>query len=820
MDSYPFNKIEPKWRKYWEDNHIYESHLDDMSKKKMYVLVMFSYPSEKKIHIGHLWNYGGVDTFSRFKRMQGYNVFEPMGFDAFGLPAENFAIKHGVHPAVTTHNSINSIREQLKQIGAMYDWDREVDTSKPEYYKWTQWLFLQLFKTGAAYRKQAPVNWCPQCQTVLANEQVDADGSCERCGSKVNTRDLEQWFFRITDFADQLLEGLDELDWPEATKSMQRHWIGRSEGTEIDFQLEDSNKKINCFTTRADTLFGVTYIVLAPEHNLVKIITTSEQRKAVEDYITTARRFSDIERLAADRIKTGVFTGAYAVNPANGRRLPVWIADYVLASYGTGAVMAVPAHDQRDFEFTQKYDLPVKWVIEPVNSEEAIYKSQAYETYGVMHNSDQFDGLTSEAGKETVTNWLEEREMGKAAVSYRLRDWLISRQRYWGAPIPIIHCPKCGLIPIPEEDLPVYLPQENVDFTPHGSSPLGSSVEFIETTCPECGEPAKRDPDTMDTFVCSSWYYLRYISTEFNDQAFDRERVDRWLPIDVYIGGPEHATGHLIYARYISRYLNSIGAINCKEPFKKLIHQGIITYNGSRMSKSKGNVVNPDEFVEEYGSDCFRLYLMFMGDFRTGGDWSDEGIVGIKRFQNRVWRLVCAWDRKVKTVSDKTYDVEPELRRLLHYTIKEVTNDLDRFEFNTAISRLMELVNELYRYTSEPEKVDIVFMKVVLNTLALLLGPLAPHLSEELWQRLGNEGSLFNHEWPKWDETAITQDVVTVVIQVNGKLSDRLLVSKGTTKEVITEIALTSDKVKRRIGGKQIKKVVFIPDKVISFVVK
>lgn len=829
MSGYPFKKIEIKWRKWWEDNATHHVDLNYNLKKK-YILVMFSYPSEKRLHIGHWWNYGGVDTYSRYMRMRGYNVFEPMGFDAFGLPAENYAIKHGVHPAITTRNSVDSIREQLKTIGAMYDWNREVDTSKPEYYKWTQWLFLQLFKNGAAYRKKAPVNWCPECQTVLANEQVESDGSCERCGIKVTMRNLEQWFFRITDFADDLLESLNSIDMPEATKSMQRHWIGRSEGTEIDFAIDGHNRVIHCFTTRADTLFGATYVVLAPEHDLVQSITTAEHRKEVLAYIDKARSFSEIERLTVDREKTGVFTGAYAINPANNDQVPIWIADYVLAGYGTGAVMAVPAHDQRDFEFANKYKLPIVWVINPVNNHDTLFTDCAFETYGIMHDSGLFDGLATEEGTKCITKWLDSKDMGRATISYRLRDWLISRQRYWGAPIPVIHCPSCGIVPVPEDDLPVLLPEENVDFTPRGSSPLGSCREFIETKCPRCGEVARRDPDTMDTFVCSSWYYLRYLSTDTKNHAFDKDMIAKWLPIDTYIGGPEHATGHLIYARYITKYLNSIGEIQCEEPFLRLIHQGIITHKGQRMSKSKGNVVNPDEFIEKYGSDCFRLYLMFMGDFRAGGDWSDEGIIGIRRFQNRVWRLVEDWKDKVKDINfkDKTpgaerhevfKNVTPELNELYHYTIMEVTKDLENFEFNTAISRLMEYVNELYKYTADINNVDLPFVKDAMNKLTILLGPLAPHMSEELWEMLGNEPSLFNTEniWPVFRK--IERKEVTVVVQVNGKLTDRLTALKGSSEEVVRKMALESNKTTRKIANSKIKRIVYVQDKIINIVI-
>ncbi|MCF7810197.1 leucine--tRNA ligase [bacterium] len=818
-DSYPFKRIEKKWRKNWEAQGTYRFDPNDKTKSKKYILVMFSYPSEKKLHIGHWWNYGGVDTYSRFLRLRGYNVFEPMGFDAFGLPAENYAIKHGIPPAKTTENSINSIREQLKAIGAMYDWNYEINTSRPEYYKWTQWLFLQLYKTGAAYQKQAPVNWCPDCQTVLANEQVESDGSCERCGTSVIIRDLKQWFFRITDFADELITDLDNIDWPEATKTRQKHWIGRSEGTEIDFRIDGSDKVIHCFTTRPDTLFGVTYIVLAPEHDLVNEITVDSQSDEINEYIAKARILKEYERQATDREKTGVFTGSYAINPATNKKIPIWIADYVLGGYGTGAVMAVPAHDQRDFEFTQKYNLPIKWVIRSANEHDTQFVDHAFEDYGIMYNSGEFNDLRSDDGKKAVTKWLENKKQGRAVVSFRLRDWLISRQRYWGAPIPIVHCPNCGTVPVPEDELPLLLPEKNVDFKPQGSSPLGSCREFIDVKCPKCGISAKRDPDTMDTFVCSSWYYYRYLTPNLNEYAFSEELVNKWLPIDLYVGGPEHATGHLIYARYINKYLKSIGLINYNEPFSKLIHQGIITHKGQRMSKSKGNVVNPDEFVNKYGSDCFRLYLQFMGDFRTGGDWSDEGIVGIRRFQNRIWRLVNNYVDKIVPLESKSYDVEPQYKRLIHYTIREVTQDIENFTFNTAISRLMEFVNEMYKYTADNENVNLSFMKESLNILIILLGPLAPHMAEELWQKLGNNGSLFDQQWPDYNEDAIEKKMVIVVIQVKGKLTEKFSVPKGTSKVEIHKLAMSSKKVIGKITGREVKKVIYIQDKIFNIVV-
>ena len=818
MNNYPFKEIEPKWRKFWESTAANKVDLDD-AEKKMYVLVMFSYPSEKKLHIGHWWNYGATDTYSRFKRMQGYRVFEPMGFDAFGLPAENYAVKHNVHPATTTKNSVKSIKKQLDQIGTMYDWSREVDTSTPEYYKWTQWLFLQLFKTGSAYRKMAPVNWCPKCLTVLANEQVLDNGSCERCDTTVINRDLEQWFFRITDFADQLIDDLDAIDWPESTKIVQRNWIGRSEGTEIVFKTEDESKQIKTFTTRADTVYGVTYIVLAPEHPLVSELTAAERKDEIQDYVMKTRNKSDIERLTAERDKTGIFTGSYAVNPVNNEKIPVWIADYVLGSYGTGAVMAVPAHDQRDYEFAKEYGLPVRSVIKPPDSSTEVPGDRAFEDYGVMFNSCQFDELSSENGIIAVSKWLEEIGAGGTAKSYRLRDWSVSRQRYWGAPIPIIYCPDCGIVPVPEEDLPVLLPEDIEDFTPRGTSPLGSLDSFMDVKCPKCGEDARRDPDTIDTFVDSSWYFLRYTSTEFHDRPFDAERIKNWLPVDVYIGGPEHRTGHLVYTRYIIKYLYSQGLLHFNEPAKKLIHQGIISCQGQRMSKSKGNVVNPDEFVSKYGSDCFRLYLMFMGDFRIGGDWTDEGIVGIRRFQNRVWRLVDNWSDKLVDISESASRIDSELNRILHHTIKEVTNDLDNFQFNTAISRLMELVNALYQYTADKARLDRAFLKEVLRKLVLTLAPFAPHFAEELWERLGYKGSVFDQEWCKWEKGALEQSTVNIAVQINGRLICSFEVSKGSGEAEVADLAMKNEKVRRHVKNKAIRRRVFVRDRILNLVV-
>jgi len=782
---------------------------------------MFSYPSEKKLHIGHWWNYGGTDTYARFRRMQGDIVFEPMGFDAFGLPAENYAVKHGVHPAATTRDSINYIREQLKLIGAMYDWNYEVDTSRPEYYRWTQWLFLQLYRKGAAYRKQAPVNWCPSCMTVLANEQVQSDGTCERCSSKVTTRNLEQWFFRITDFADQLLEGLDRIDWPASTKARQRNWIGRSEGSEIDFELQCqdlSSEHIVAFTTRPDTLFGVSYVVLAPEHHLLERIVTPEHRPVVSAYVERSRHASEIERLSTEREKTGVFTGAFAIHPLTGEPVPIWVADYVIGSYGTGAVMAVPAHDQRDFDFATRYGLPIRRVIRPENPHDDVLIDRAFVEPGVLQNSGAFDGQTSELASRVITDTLIEQGRGRFAVSYRLRDWLVSRQRYWGAPIPMIHCSQCGVVEVPESDLPVLLPEDIVDFAPRGASPLGAHKSFIETTCPRCHGAAQRDPDTMDTFVDSSWYFLRYPSTDVNEHPFNMERTKRWLPVDVYIGGPEHATGHLIYARYIAKFLHSQGLIDFDEPFMKMVHQGIITYNGQRMSKSKGNVVNPDAFIDKFGSDCFRLYLMFMGDWQTGGDWSDDGIVGVRRFQNKVWRLFQG------IITDMPYNAQVKhidrgLNRALNHTINEVSSDLTVFRFNTAISRLMELTSAIQEYASDPAAIDPGYLRSVLDSFTIMLSPFAPHMAEALWSRLGHDDLVLDQAWPEFDPKAIINEQVTMAVQINGKLVETVTVDIDATQEAVVAQAEGMPRVKRVMTGRSIRKTIFVPGKIVNFVV-
>ncbi|NQS99191.1 MAG: leucine--tRNA ligase [candidate division Zixibacteria bacterium] len=819
MSKYPFKEIEAKWRRIWEERECYKTDLNS-SKPKLYCLVMFSYPSAQKLHIGHWYNYGPTDTWARFKRMQGYNVFEPMGFDAFGLPAENYAVQRGVHPAITTAESVDLIREQLKVIGAMYDWSRDVNTSSPDYYKWTQWLFLLLYKRGLAYQKKAPVNWCSDCQTVLANEQVLANGECQRCGTLVIKRDLKQWFFKITEYAEKLLEGYDKIDWPKKSVAQQSNWIGRSEGANIHFPLVGREGYIETFTTRADTLFGVTHLVLAPEHHLALELTSSEYIGGVEAYIESARQTSDIERESISREKTGVFTGAYVRNPLSGEEVPVWIADYVLSTYGTGAVMAVPGHDQRDFEFARKYRIPVKVVIQnPENSLEADKMTEAFTEYGTMVNSGEFNTLSSQDGIFYAADKLKSIGQGGPAVTYHLRDWLISRQRYWGAPIPIIHCPKCGAAPVPENDLPVLLPKGDIDFKPKGKSPLAVVDDFINTECPECGGPAKRDPDTMDTFVCSSWYYFRYLCAHLDDKPFDSEVVNRWLPVDQYVGGADHINGHLLYSRFITKALFDEGLIDFDEPFKCLRHQGMITNLGAKMSKSKGNAANPEVFIDRYGSDVFRLYLMFMGDYEIGGDWNDEGIVGIDRFVNRIWRLY--YDLWPLPEGDGI--IPQELNRTLHYTIKSMGEDIADFSFNTAISRSMELINAIYGYIGETPKSEWnnEFLRKCLKTIGLIIAPLAPHLGEELFSITNEaEGTVFDQKWPEYDAGALLRDVVEIAIQINGRLRGTAEVNRNCDDNEAFDAALNVQNIEKHLAGKNIVKKIFIKDKLLNIVAK
>ncbi|MDI6604904.1 MAG: leucine--tRNA ligase [Thermoanaerobacteraceae bacterium] len=808
-------EIDRKWQKKWEETKLYKFHPENVD-KKLYCLEMFSYPSGAKLHAGHWYNYGPADSWARMKRMQGYEVFHPMGFDAFGLPAENYAIKTGIHPQDSTMHNIETMEKQLKEIGATFDWDYEVITCLPEYYKWTQWVFLQMYKAGLAYRKKAPVNWCPSCKTVLANEQV-VEGRCERCGSEVTKKDLTQWFLKITDYAEELLKNLDDIDWPEKTKMMQRNWIGKSEGAEIEFKVEGKDINFKVFTTRADTLYGVTYVVLAPENEIVDKITTDKYRRNVEDYKEYAKKQSEIERLSTEKEKIGVFTGAYAIHPITGEKIPIWIADYVLATYGTGCVMAVPAHDERDFIFAEKYDLPIRRVIKGKGD---IEDSLPFVEYGILIDSGEFDGMKSEDARIKIVEKLEKEGKGSLKINYRLRDWLVSRQRYWGAPIPVIHCEHCGLVPVPEEDLPVILPYD-VKFTPDGESPLKKNDEFMNTICPKCGRKAQRDPDTLDTFVDSSWYFLRYPDNKNEKEAFNKEWINKMLPVDKYIGGAEHACMHLLYARFVTKALRDLGYLNFDEPFKSLIHQGIILGpDGNKMSKSKGNTISPDEYIDEYGSDVFRMYLMFGFAFTEGGPWNDDGIKAIHRFILRVERLINSFLENKNNESKEKFDKdEKELNFARHFAIKGVTEDAEKFQFNTSIARLMELVNALYKYDTNVKLKNLKLYEDVIKDLMRLLSPFAPHFSEEMWEKLGYEYSIFNQKWPQYDEKALLRDVIEIAIQINGKVRGRLEVISNADEKEIEATALSNDNVKSYIEGKKIKKVIVIKNRLVNIVV-
>lgn len=804
-------KVEKKWQERWADEKLYsfdKSRID----KKYYTLEMFSYPSGAKLHAGHWYNYGPSDSFARFKRMQGYEVFEPMGFDAFGLPAENYAIRTGVHPEDSTLKNIDTMEKQLKKIGGMFDWDYEIKTCLPDYYKWTQWIFLELYKNGLAYRKEAPVNWCPSCSTVLANEQV-LDGKCERCNSEVIKKNLTQWFFKITNYAEELLQDLDTLDWPQKTIAMQKNWIGKSVGGEVEFALENG-ETFRVFTTRADTLYGVSYVVLAPEHPLVDKLVTTEYKKAVADYKESCAKTSEIDRLSSTREKSGVFIGAYAINPINNERVPIWIADYVLYSYGTGAVMGVPSHDERDFAFAKKYNLPITRVIAETGGDgELPYCGQ-----GVLVNSGEFNGIESDKAREGILDKLESMGKGGKKVNYRLRDWLVSRQRYWGCPIPIIHCEHCGEVPVPVEDLPVKLPH-NVDFTPDGKSPLSKCDEFVNTVCPICGKPAKRDADTLDTFVCSSWYFLRYPDAHNTEKAFDSELINKMLPVDKYIGGAEHACMHLLYARFFTKALRDLGYLNFDEPFKSLVHQGtILGTDGMKMSKSRGNVVSPDDSVSRVGADAFRLYLMFGFSYVEGGPWNDNGIDSIVKFMDRVERIV----NKIYSYPNGKTEYgreEKELNYLRHSTIKRVTDDMEVFSFNTAIARIMELVNGLVKYDQLNDK-NVKLMRDTASDLIGLLAPLAPHFAEELNENIGNKKSIFNMPYPKFDASALVKDSYELAVQINSKVRSKIEVPSDSDDKAIAEIAMNNDAVKPFIDGKTVMKTIVIPKRLVNIVVK
>ena len=810
--KYDPQEIETKWQQRWATDRIYRVGQND-SRPKFYALTMFPYTSGD-LHIGHWYAMAPSDAYARFKRMQGYNVLHPMGFDAFGLPAENAAISRGIHPYDWTMKNIKNMRRQLRSMGATYDWSREVVTCLPSYYKWTQWFFLKFYHAGLAYRVKAPVNWCPRCQTVLANEQVVGEGVCERCSTPVTKRELEQWFFRITKYAEELLDH-SGLDWPERIKIMQRNWVGKSEGTEISFRLEEEGmeqKEIRVFTTRPDTIFGVTFFLLAPEHPMVSRLTKREHRTEVEEYIAWCRRQTEYERLALGREKTGVFLGSYVINPITKQRVPIWIADYVLPTYGTGAVMAVPAHDQRDLEFARKFKLAVRTVIAPPGwtGEEL---EEAYAGPGAMVNSGEFNGLPSEQGYEAICALLEKEGWGKRTIVYHLRDWLISRQRYWGAPIPIIYCDKCGIVPVAEEDLPVLLPP-NAEFKPTGESPLKYCQSFVNTTCPKCSGPARRETDTMDTFMCSSWYFLRYTSPKTRKASFDAAKVKYWLPVDVYTGGAEHAVMHLFYARFFIKALNDMGLIDFDEPFARLFNQGTIIYRGDKMSKSRGNVISPDEYVAKLGADAVRGYLMFIGPWELGGEWSDRGFIGISRWLNRVWSLVTT-DYASRVVDP---EAEKALLRLTHKTIKEVTADLEKFRFNTMLSSLMELSNYLSRVKESGTVSDSLWGETI-GYFLLLLAPSAPHLAEELWNRNGHAYSIHDQSWPKYVDELAEEKEVTLVIQVNGRVRDKVLVPASISEVEARELALGRERVKAYISGRSPARVIYVPKRVVNIVV-
>lgn len=820
--------IEKKWIKIWDKEKIY-SLKSNYDKPKYYVLEMFPYPSGKP-HMGHARNYTIGDVIARIIARKGYSVLHPIGYDSFGLPAENAAIKSKTHPKDNTEANIDKMRKALKRMGMSYEFEDEIITSSPDYYKWTQWFFLLFYRMGLAEKKEAPVNWCSSCQTVLANEQV-ISGKCERCDSVVTKRTLSQWFFKITKYAQRLLDDMELLEgWPERVLTIQKNWIGRSEGAEVKFKLADSAEDITIpvFTTRPDTLYGATFFIIAPEHPLVdKIVIGDKHKEEINKVRSRILGQSDMERGSAEVEKIGCFTGRYVVNPINGEKIPVWIANYVLLEYGTGAVMAVPAHDERDYEFASKYGIPVREVISPDGKVHEKLKC-AYAGEGIMVNSGIFSGINSGKGKEKIISYLEEKGIGKSGVSYKLRDWLISRQRYWGAPIPIIYCDSCGIVPVPEESLPVLLPYD-VDFKPTGLSPLAYCKEFVNTTCPKCGRKAKRETDTMDTFVCSSWYFLRYCSPHYSDGAFDSSKVDYWMPVDQYIGGIEHATMHLIYSRFFNKVLYDSGLIKFKEPFTKYFPHGVVNLNGQKMSKSRGNIVDPSEIYDKYGADTLRLYILFMGPAGSLVDWSDSGAEGANRFLNRLRRLVIDNTRLIGTtgergdISGNLNKLEKELYRKLHQTIKKVTGDvLDRFNFNTAISSIMELVNLMYKYHEEVEdnKKNIALLKELTEKLLILLSPIAPFITEELWSRMGNKGSIHRVPWPEHDEEIAKEELITIVFQVNGKIRDKKNLPAGISAEVIEGYALNSERIKKFIGNREIIKKIVIPNKLVNIVVK
>ncbi len=823
--KYDFKKIEDKWQRIWQDEKTFKTE-DDFSKEKYYVLEMFPYPSGK-LHMGHVRNYSIGDAIARIKKMQGFNVLHPMGFDSFGLPAENAAIKNNVEPSEWTEKNTKEMEEQLDKLGFSYDWDREVSTCRPDYYRWMQWIFIQFYKKGLAYKKENPVNWCPSCKTVLANEQV-VNGECERCKSTVGKKNLSQWYLKITDYADELLKDLDKLeDWPDKVKTMQKNWIGKSIGAEISFDIVDFDEKLKVFTTRADTVFGVTYMVISPEHPFVKdLIKGRPEEKAALDYIEEVSHKNDIERSSTVAEKTGVFIGRYAVNPITGKEIPIFISDYVLMGYGTGAIMAVPAHDQRDFDFAKKFNLDIVPVVEPNDSNINVNNlTESFVAEGKMINSGEFNGLDNREAIEKVIDYITEKGIGKKTINYRLRDWLISRQRYWGTPIPMINCPKCGWVPEKEENLPILLPKD-VEFTGKGESPLATSKAFANCKCPVCGGNAKRELDTMDTFLDSSWYFLRYCDPHNENMPFSKEKTDYWMSVDQYIGGVEHAILHLLYSRFFQKVFRDLGLVSNDEPFKRLLTQGMVNKDGKKMSKSIGNVVSPDEIIKKYGADTARLFILFAAPPEKELDWSDEGVEGSYRFLNRVYRLAIETVERIndeqnnsKAQDDKKNSDDKELLLMMNAAIKKVTEDAGgRFNFNTAISSIMELVNECYRYKELDHARTDLLVDAVKNVV-ILLYPFAPHIAEEMWESF-DSGRLGDQPWPSYDESALERDEVEIVVQINGKIKEKLMVDSKLDKKGLEDFVMANENVIAHIEGKNVIKVIPIPGRLVNIVVK
>ena len=806
--NYPFAEIEQKWQRFWDENQTFRIDEDSSvpEEKRRYVLDMFPYPSSEGLHVGHPEGYTATDIYCRHLRMKGYHVLHPMGFDSFGLPAENYAIKTGTHPRISTERNIERFEAQIRSFGFCYDWNRRVSTHDANYYRWTQWIFLKLWEHDLAYEAEVPINWCPSCLTGLANEEVK-DGACERCSTEVARRDMRQWMLRITKYADHLLADLDQLDWPESLKLMQRNWIGRSEGANVRFPLSDRNSDqgyIEVFTTRPDTLFGATYMVLAPEHELVDAVTTAACRAEVRDYVLQARRKSDLERTDLAKQKTGVFTGGFAINPVNNERIPIWISDYILISYGTGAIMAVPGHDQRDFDFAKRYHLAIVEVVSPDGNPSEL--EQAFVGDGISLNSAQFTGLTTPQTKPAIVDWLSSRGLAEPAVNYKLRDWVFSRQRYWGEPIPLVHCQDCGTVAVPYEELPLALPEvESYEPTGTGESPLASLTDWIVVDCPQCGRPAKRETNTMPQWAGSCWYYLRYLDPKNESELASREKIEYWMPVDLYVGGAEHAVLHLLYARFWHKFLHDIGVVNTREPFTRLVNQGMILgEGGEKMSKSKGNVVNPDSIIASYGADAMRIYEMFMGPLEVSKPWSAKGIAGVKRFIDRLWRL-----SQLQTTREPAAE---SLTVLLHKTIKKISLDTDKLDFNTAIAQMMVYVGELMKL----ERLHLQLWE----PFVLLLAPYAPHLAEELWEKAGNSPSVAVQEWPNWIESLTRDREITAVFQINGKIRARVGVAAGLAEEELAQRALGHERIAELLRGKRVVKVITVPDKLVNIVVK